>query len=530
MRKVLLILSLTIAGLIFAPFKNFALNEGGEEIKLYLNEPKIISISNPTRVVIGNPNIIDVTNVNKTECTINPKAVGKTSLVIWDTFGEEDYQVKVLAEDLTDIKLRIDSLLSSLGLPEISSRSAEEEGKVILTGRIKTHQDTERIMTALGQLKDKVTDLTVVREDETVIEIDVQVLELDRDATNTLGFSWPANITVTELGSPAIATAGTGIGSLFRVVNLSRDAFTVKLDALVQEGKAKILSRPRLACQSGKEAELLVGGEKPIFTTSVAATTGSSGTNVEYKEFGIKLKIKPTVAEENRIKVALKVEVSEVGDAEIIGSATAPTAKAYPLSKRSANTELFLNDGQSLSIGGLVKQKTEEEVRKTAFLGDVPILGALFRQKITRVGGGQGQRGNNELFILLTPRIVSQRNDTAPARNETGFKITPPEITQNNYSTPADKYAKIIQNRILEKLTYPASAKEAGFQGKLKLKMLISYKGELLDVSVKEPSGYAILDDNAVAIAKNIGVYPPFPSGINKDELWIDVPIVYRLD
>jgi pilus assembly protein CpaC len=307
-RKGFLILSLATIGLLIAPFKNFALNEGGEEIKLYLNEPKAISINNPTRVVIGNPNIIDVTNITKNECTINPKAVGNTSLVIWDNFGEEDYQVKVLAEDLTGIKQRVDNLLSSLDLPNISTRTAEEEGKLILTGRVKSRQDTERIMTALGQLKDKVIDLTVVKEDETVIEIDVQVLELDKDATNTLGFSWPGSITATEAGSPAIGAAGTGIGSFFRIVNLSRDAFTIKLDALVQEGKAKILSRPRLACQSGKEAELLVGGEKPIFTTSVAATTGATGTNIEYKEFGIKLKIKPTITEVSRIKVALNVK------------------------------------------------------------------------------------------------------------------------------------------------------------------------------------------------------------------------------
>jgi len=91
-------------------------------------------------------------------------------------------------------------------------------------------------------------------------------------------------------------------------------------------------------------------------------------------------------------------------------------------------------------------------------------------------------------------------------------------------------YSRIIQKRILDNLDYPAVAKEAGYQGGVKLSLHFSYAGELLNVNIKESSGYKILDDNAVYAARSIPSYPPFPSSIEQQELWIDIPIIYSLD
>ncbi|MFH0791223.1 MAG: pilus assembly protein N-terminal domain-containing protein [Candidatus Omnitrophota bacterium] len=427
-RRYVILSVFIIANFIAYRCGNFTAEEMGGEIKLYLGEAKAMSVSNPIRIVIGNPAILDVVNVTKSEMTLNPKAKGITTLVFWDNFGEQSYQVKVLSENLQDAKRRIDNLLNKLALPCLSTHAAEDEGKILLMGRVKTAQERERIFTAIGTLKDKVVDLIEIKEEEAVVEIAVEVLELNKDATNTLGFTWPGSITLTEQGSPGITTSaleqvgttdtitgGTAMGTkwstLWKLLNLSRNQFSFTLEALVQEGKARVLSRPRLACQSGKEAELLVGGEKPIFTTSVA-TEGAEGTSVEYKEYGIKLKIKPTVNEDKKIKLALNVEVSDIGTAETIGAANAPTARAYPLSKRSASTELFINDGQCLAIGGLIKQKTEEDLRRVPWLSDIPILGLFFRRKVSKTGGGNGERGETELFITITPTIISREIDS----------------------------------------------------------------------------------------------------------------------
>jgi pilus assembly protein CpaC len=514
---------------------------GEETVKLIAGETKIIPVRSPTRVVIGNPQVADVADVTNSEITISAKSAGKTTLVYWDIFGEQSINIKVMQEDMGEIKQRIDNLLSKLNLPQVYTQANEDESMVMLLGRVKNSQDRERISTALGKLKEKVIDVIEVKEEEAVVNIDVEVLELDKDAINTLGFTMPGSINLVEKASSGISSVGSKVSTLFKVLNLQRatrsdsadtaDPFIFKLDALVQEGKARILSRPRLSCQSGKEAELLVGGEKPIFTTSVASNVGTS-TSVDYKEFGIKLKIKPTVAEGGRIKLALDVEVSEVGTAEFIGSTTQRTAQAYPLTKRNASTELYLDDGQTMAIGGLMKHKNEEDLRKTAILGDIPILGAFFRKRTSRVGGGAGERGNIELFIALTPKIIRDNKEAEKPKIEASQAAQRAPLSNSDADIPAyiRNYAQIIQKRILENLSYPALAKEAGFQGTVKLSLLLSHSGQLLDAVIKSSSGFNILDKNTLSVVKAIAVYPPFPASIDKKELWIDIPVVYSLD
>ncbi len=266
--------------LIFAGY-NYSLGEGASkkegQITIYKGEIKVIAVDNPTRVVISNPAVADVTSISKGEMIIIAKDQGTTNLIWWDTQGEHVSQLEGFLENMSPVKERIDNLLKEMNLPTVTTRNMDSEGKVLLLGNVKTAQDIERINVALSSLKGKIVNLIRVKEEEAVIGIDVQVLELNKDATNTLGFTWPGSITLTERGSPGLATSavtqvgatstttgGTNIGTkwstLFKVLNLSRDAFSWSLDALVQEGKARILSKPRVSCQSGKEADLLVGG------------------------------------------------------------------------------------------------------------------------------------------------------------------------------------------------------------------------------------------------------------------------------
>ncbi len=526
-----------------------------EPVTLYRGDIKVITVANPTRVIISNPSVADVTSVSKDEMIISAKEQGATNLIWWDAKGQHISQVDVFIENMSPVKERIDNILKEINLPAVFTRNMDSEGKVLLLGSVKTAQDAERINVALSSLKAKIVNLVQVKEEETVIGIDVQLLELDKDATSTLGFSWPGSSTITEIGSPALSAVGTAWGGLFRVLNIGRDAFTLTLDALVQEGKARVLSQPRLSCQSGKEAELLVGGEKPILTTTVAATTGATGTNVDYKEFGSKLKIKPVVTENKKIKLALSMEVSEVGTAEILGAVNAPTAKAYPLTKRNDSTELFLDEGQTMAIGGLKKQKSEEDIRKVPFLGDVPILGLAFRKKSTKTGGGTGERGDVDLFITLTPTILKEgakkeeaKSETAPSAKEEkpadkdkakASSAAKPEtakeksrLASSSYAqiktSPVSEYVRKVSQQIRRNFTYPWVAKEADLQGSLKLALHLYYTGQLLGVEIKESSGYAVLDENAVEMVKKNAPYPPFSPEMKQKEIRIDLPIVYK--
>jgi len=540
------------------PLYNYALvgDENPEVLKVYMGEPKLVPVNNVFRVVVGNPNIADVSNVSKTELTITPKALGTTTLVVWDGFGEQSFKVKVITEDMDVIKERVDAILASIEMSNVYTKAAEEENKIMLLGTVKTAADREKIATALGTLKGKTVDLITVKEDETSIEIDVQVLEMSKDSSTALGFSWPGNITVTEVGSPGIpgyssasvsatsggantgttesytrSFSGTHLDRLFQISNYGRQAFVWSLDALTKEGKVRILSRPRLTCQSGKEAEMFVGGEKPTFSTFT--TQVNSGVQIEYKEYGIKLKIKPTVTDDERIKLSLYVQVSDVGEPESIGTTTSVTAKAYPITKRNFTTEVYLNDEQTLLIGGLIKTKEEESIRKTPFFGDLPFFGAMFRQKVTSTGGGPGTKGDTELFVTLTPSIMKAIKESVKkeAAQAVAIKMKA-EADADEIRVPNNirNYAAVVQRRILGNLIYPAAAKQSGFEGTTRLKLHLSYLGQLLDVVVVSPSGYKVLDDNSIAVAKSVSSYPPFPPTIQQADLWVEVPVSYRLE
>jgi len=532
MKKNFLAAFLLINSLGFIFNQGIGIGEINDELKLYMGSPQTISVNNPTRIALGNPAVADVVQVSKKTMTIAPKGPGKTTLVFWDNFGEQSYIIRVYSEDTKDVKRRIDNAIAKLKLKDVYTKEEDEEGKVFLLGTVKFAQDKEKLSIAMGPLKEKTVDLISVKEDETVIEIDVQVLELQKGVSNKLGFTWPGSLNITEIAAggaaPGITASGATWGKLFKLGNMTRDAYTLTLDALIQEGKARVLSRPRLSCQSGKEAKLLVGGEVPVLSSTVtgggtAGTTGTPGS-VEYKEYGIKLNIKPKVDDRRRIHLNVNVEVSEVGTA-----VTTSYALAYPFIKRTASTELFLDDGQTMGIGGLIKQKSEEELRKFPWLADVPILGMFFRARTTTEGDGFSTRGDSELFITLTPRIVSETLDgQEPGKEEP--KIKPVPLVNEETLDPVTKYTQIVQKRITDNLKYPPQAKGAGFQGTVRLALRLSFKGDLLEAGIREKSGYRILDENALRTARKITSYPPFPATIDSQELWIEVPIVYKLD
>jgi len=516
------------------PFKGYSAGAVEEEIKLYVGQPQIISVRSPKRVAVGNPAVADVANISKTELTINPKSAGSTTLIVWDNFGEQAYRLRVFIEDTNEIKRRIDNILSSLNVPNVYTKAEDEEDRVVLLGSVKFAKDKEKIALALTPLKNKTVDLIAVKEEEAVIEIDVQVIELNRGSQDTLGFTWPGSINLTEVGSPGIAAAGTTWGKLFKVADVTRAAFTLKLDALIQEGKARILSRPRLSCQSGKEAKLVVGGEVPVLSgsvtpgtsgsTSVGATTGGS---VEYKEYGVILNIKPRLEESGRIHLNLDVNVSEVGE-----TVSTTYALAYTMTKRTATTELFLDNGQTMALGGLIKKKSTEELKRFPWLSDIPVLGLFFRQRTIQQGwkSDTDKINDTELFITLTPRLVAKEEPQTELKPTAQVSINLPSVRDDAIQDPVLKYSKLIQQRILENLIYPVPAKEAGFQGTVKLSLKLSPQGYLLDAKIKDTSNYRVLDDAALKTAQKTSPYPPFPPEIKEKEFWVDIPIIYQLE
>jgi pilus assembly protein CpaC len=594
------------------------------EISLYQGEIKAVSVNTPTRVVIGKPEIADILSVTAQEIMVVGKGAGSTNLIWWDEKGEHHTALKVLTEAMGYINARINDLIRELNLPQVSTEPSDSEGKVLLLGSVKTKEDMDRVKTALGGLFAKTTNLIQIEEEKAIIELEVEVIEVDKGSTKDLGLNWLGSGGSVALTEPARwPKLGDVPNSMFRINEWTHEQMAAALNLMVKEGKARILSRPKLACQSGKEAELLVGGEKPIMTTQTSTTSTGTSNTVEYKEYGIKLKMAPSLNADGKIKLGLNVEVSDIGDAEILGKIDEPTARAYPLTKRSTSTQLYLNNSQTLAISGLIKQKTDEQLRKFPWLGEVPVLGVFFRSRTTRQGGGNDLMGDTELVIMVTPSIVvdkGQEKQEAEKKNQ--FKpggekvIEPPDegketilpkvisapnskgvvvsqgkpfgegqqelaakgpanannkgvvisqgkpfgggkqavfaksnapvqnkgaivsqgrpfggVEQGIFSGgPAEAYVQQVSGYLGNNIFYPWAAKQAELEGTVVLNLHLTKDGELLDSNIGNSSGYSVLDENTMSIARQIAPYPSFPRDISEQDLWVQIPVVYNLE
>ena len=171
--------------------------------------------------------------------------------------------------------------------------------------------------------------------------------------------------------------------------------WTMFIDALKENGLTKVLAEPTLITQSGRPASFLAGGEFPI---PVPQSSGGSGTTItiEYKTFGVGLNFTPTVLGNGKISMMVNPEVSELDFTRGV------SLQGYiipSLTTRRVSTVIELGDGQSFAVAGLLKDDVREVVRKFPVLGDIPILGALFRST-------SFQRNETELVIIVTPHLV----------------------------------------------------------------------------------------------------------------------------
>jgi len=502
-----------------------------DELNLIKGEISGVDVSGLTRVSVTDPDVADIVDATADELLILGKDVGQTALFVWDASGKRTVMVYVFKQDLDIVKNRIQRLVDAAGINGVHLSANTQEGKVVISGYVA--EDKKDLFDQIViEFHSDVINLVADEDIDDLIEIDMQITELNTTLTKSLGIDWTTG--GTDGFAPAYEEDVPGfdghIRDFFKIGHFSRTGQLIaQVNALITEGKARILSKPKLVVISGEEASFLVGGEVPIRTTTFS-DTGSSQENVEFKEFGISMTITPTIKNE-KVDIIMNLEVSE------IDASTATTvSEDVAFSTRSASTHLYLEDAQTIILAGLIKQTDAETVSRLPFVSKVPVLGMLFRSKTRPADQDQ------ELVIALTPHILYKNRQDVKGKEakkvEQDLKSYPGQQTFS-HTKPAPYYIGIpkemtgyvrdVQQKISRSIQYPNEAQRFGWEGTVKLGMLILNDGTLAFALVKESSGHNVFDEVALSTAKQSAPFMAFPPDTDLQELNVTIPIVYSL-
>ncbi len=301
-----------------------------------------------------------------------------------------------------------DRVSAYINMPTVKVRSVD--GKLLLEGSVASQNEFERVGKIAAMFSNDVVNL-VEMTDPVQVLLQVNVIEVNRSSLKNLGVTWggvsgeriePGSFLFGEVNFPPLPPLPTDLGTWDAWRKLIPHGSPVEeiwrlspiravLDFLVNEDAAKVLAAPSLLTLSGKQADFLVGGEIPIY---VGRSDGKIA--FEWRPYGIKLTMLPTVDMRGRIVIDVQPEVSSLdwNNALDVGDAVIPALKV-----RRASTHLVVADGATIAIGGLLQNTDVKIVKKLPILGDIPIIGSLFKSD-------KFERGETELVILITPKVV----------------------------------------------------------------------------------------------------------------------------
>ncbi|MDB5294414.1 MAG: flp pilus assembly protein secretin, partial [Phycisphaerales bacterium] len=361
------------------------------------------------RVSLTQPDVAIDNEVDPTNILLTAKKPGATQLIVWDDKDKSQVVDVIVEVDLAALAEQVKKTFPSADV-QLSSAN----GSLVARGRVGTLQTAEQIVELLAaHAKDgKVLNFLEMAGGQQVM-LQVRFAEVSRSATSALGvnFGFADGKSHFANNSPGGAPFGLGDGTgtltrsagtsvtLFGGGQIGSAAFDVFLSALRNNNLLRVLAEPNLATLSGKEAEFLAGGEFPI-PVPQAGGSGNAAITVEYKQYGVRLTFTPVVLGDGKIRVQGTAEVSDLDFTRsvAIGGFSIPS-----LTKRTVSTTIELSEGQTFSLAGLLNNRVTASKQAIPLLGDIPVLGALFRSV-------RYERNETELVVLVTPRLVEGMN------------------------------------------------------------------------------------------------------------------------
>lgn len=413
----------------------------GRVIDVEINKGTAIKLSSPAAsVAVADPNIADVQVISPKLLMISGRGVGETSVLAVDALDNVILQGNV---NVTHNLSRLSRALQEVN-PDTAVTAHTADNGIVLKGKVDSPVLSEKLVrVASGFLsgdKQQVINMMDTSGSDQVM-LKVKVVELQRSELKRFGINWESLIRtgsfVFGLGQgrdfigntkdvagnvSTFDRLSTGENSVLASFNDGQTSLNTMIDALEADGLVSVLAEPNLTTRSGQKAEFLAGGEIPI------PVQGSDNTiTIQYRQFGVSLQFTPVVLSKDKISLTVLPEVSALSEDNRVSTTSGVSVPS--ITTRRASTTVDLGSGQTFAVAGLLRSDTSNNISKFPVLGDVPVLGTLFRSTSFR-------SNQTELVILITPYIVKPVDDPSKL------------ATPLDGMKPASDYERILLGRM----------------------------------------------------------------------------------
>jgi len=391
-------------------------------INLPVSQAVTVTISDAVgKIVSADPTIADAQPITDRSIYLIGKAFGTTTVNLFSAAGAP---VGLLAVEVGADTSGMSRAIRA-AVPNSVVKVSTVNGRVLLSGKVADADSMQKVLDIVSQYGSPAVVNTITLSGGQQVNLEVRILEAQRDAGRQLGITWGGSFGNTKVainGGPADPANDAKSFSSFItnvISGVTGVSLTATINALEGKGLVRTLAEPNLTTLSGVNASFLAGGQVPV---RVPDSNGNATLN--YHDFGVKLVFTPVVLDGDRIQIHLTPEVSDIGSF---------TAAGDPVfSTRNLDATVELRDGQSFSVAGLLQSSSSLSQNQLPWLGDVPILGSLFKSS-------KFQKHDTELVVIVTPRLVqpnspnqvaaSPLDQTQPANDVEFFALGQMEVT-----------------------------------------------------------------------------------------------------
>jgi pilus assembly protein CpaC len=430
--------------------------EWPQVLTLFAGQSTVIDGGGAGRISVGDTEIVSTTMLESGEIILIAEEEGETNIIVWFDNGQrKTLPVVVVASNGWRESMEVKALLNDINGANVRTIGS----RIIVDGQLDP-SDLARV----ESLKERYDDILILARvknefEQSMLHFDVRITEVSRDVTEELGIDWSKGFagpslgyeniwggdnlgTVSSANANASSPVANVIGAAMNPANLlgiiipdpEKDlsvtqerqlaraqrrsytnwgigtSITSMINVLESNGAALTLTNPRLSARSGGKANLTVGGEVPVVTSSV------SGQSVTYKDYGILLEVEPTLDQYDNITARISIEVSSLDLSNAVDGQPA-------FKKRSSTNDIKLMPGETLALAGLIQKDEQLAYSGIKWLADIPVLGNLFRSK-------SFTEGKTELVILITPTEI-----TDPAAGENSVLVKRTKDIMDEFTT-----------------------------------------------------------------------------------------------